>query len=231
MFIEHRIYSLTTASLPEYYAAFGAKGYKLHTDIVPCLGWYFSEAGMQSQMVSLWRYESLVDRMRRRSDLSANPEWQAIMAKVRPMVVNVENRLMLPVSFWDGKRPTIKPVLPKDGKGKLTSKDIPDTVPFIEHRTYTLKPAKVQQYLDTLGADGFAMIETHAPCVGFYRTEAGALNQLISMWQFDSFEQRMERRAELAARPDWRKKVGPLADFVERIESKLLFCVPFYPGA
>ena len=106
--------------------------------------------------------------------------------------------------------------------------DVPQDVPFIEHRIYTLKPGSTHRYLEMYGAEGFAIHETHAPCVGFYYTEAGALFQLISMWQFDSFEQRLERRAELNARADWRERMGGMSALVDRIESKFLLPAPFW---
>ena len=66
-----------------------------------------------------------------------------------------------------------------------------------------------------------------APCVGFYYTEAGALFQLISLWQFDSFEQRLERRAELKRESRLESRMGKLSPLVDRIESKFLLLAPF----
>jgi hypothetical protein len=109
----------------------------------------------------------------------------------------------------------------------IDAADVPPNTPFIEHRIYTLKPGTTHRYLETYGAAGFAIHETHAPCAGFYYTEAGALFQLISMWQFDSFEQRLERRAELNARTDWTARMEKLSPLVDRIESKFLLLAPF----
>lgn len=228
MFIEHRIYSLHTAALNEYFAAFGQRGYDLHNEVVPCLGWYYSDVGPQYQMVTMWQYDSLVDRMRKRATLGAHPEWRAIIGKVKLLVRDIETRYMLPLPYWQPKKPTIKPVHAKDGSWTLGPQDYPDTMPFIEHRTYTLKPSTLQRYIDTLGPDGLAVLDEHLSCVGFYRTEAGALYQLISMWQFDSFADRAAKRAALSKRPEWQKKVAILGDFIERAESKFLFCAPFY---
>jgi hypothetical protein len=235
MFIEHRTYCLKPGGLSQYFSVFGDRGFELHELMAPCLGWYYSEAGPLFQMVSLWHYDSFAQRLQRRAQLYAMPEWRDLMAQVQPLVNAVESRLVLPVSYWHGRGPTLTGLMPAGAaSGGLTSAaaveahDVPPDVPFIEHRTYTLKPGATHRYLEIYGAEGFAIHETHAPCVGFYTTEAGALFQLVSLWQFDSFEQRLERRAALNARPDWRERMEALSPLVDRIESKLLLPAPFW---
>lgn len=99
---------------------------------------------------------------------------------------------------------------------------------FIEHRTYSIKPGRMHEYLAQYGEEGFRIHKTHAPCVGFYTTEAGSLFQVISMWQHNSFEERLARRAELNARKDWQERMKGMTQLVDRIESKLLVPAPFY---
>lgn len=235
MFIEHRTYTLIPGALSQYFRDFGDRGFELHEMIAPCLGWYYSEAGKLFEMTSLWRYDSFAQRLQRRAALYAMPEWRDLMLRVQPLVTAIENRLVLPAPFWHGRGPKLGgSVMPAgvaapdiSGDAAIDASGAPPDVPFIEHRIYTLKPGSTQRYLEIYGADGFAIHETHAPCVGFYYTEAGALFQLISLWQFDSFEQRLERRAELNAKADWRALMAELAPFVDRIESKFLLPAPF----
>ena len=99
---------------------------------------------------------------------------------------------------------------------------------FIEHRTYSVKPGRLQEYLEIYGADGFALHQTHAPCVGYYTSEAGKLFQIISMWKHNSFEERLERRAELVKHPVWQAKMSKMTTLVDQIESRLLVPAPFY---
>ena len=75
---------------------------------------------------------------------------------------------------------------------------------FIEHRTYTIKPGQVASYLDDYGRTGWAEHSAHTPCVGHYYTEAGNLFRLITMWRYESFEDRIAKRAALNAQPGWR---------------------------
>ena len=234
MFIEHRTYTLKPGALSQYFSMFGDRGFELHEQMAPCLGWYYSEAGKLFEMTSLWRYDSFGQRLQRRAALCANPEWLDLMGRVQPLVTALESRLVLPAPFWHGRGPKLGSQMPAgttssglSSTAAIDADDVPPDTPFIEHRIYTLKPGTTHRYLETYGADGFAIHETHAPCAGFYYTEAGALFQLISMWQFDSFEQRLERRAELNARTDWIARMKNLSPLVDRIESKFLLLAPF----
>jgi hypothetical protein len=49
----------------------------------------------------MWGYESLDDRFERRKLLQASPIWQAYAQKMRPLVVNVENKLLVPAPFFE----------------------------------------------------------------------------------------------------------------------------------
>lgn len=234
MFIEHRTYTLKPGSLSQYFSLFGDRGFELHEQMAPCHGWYYSEAGKLFEMTSLWHYDSFAQRLQRRARLFALAEWRDLMAQVQPLVTGLENRLVLPAPFWHGRAPAFSGLMPAgataaglSSDAALDPDDVPADVPFIEHRIYTLKPGTTHRYLELYGADGFAIHETHAPCVGFYYTEAGALFQLISMWQFDSFEQRLERRAALNARTDWKERMAAISPLVDRIESKFLMLAPF----
>ena len=216
MFIEHRTYSLRPGMLHDYFEGFGARGLELNRRAAELIGWYHSEAGDLFQMVGLWRHESFADRLRKKAALYEDPEWRDIMGRVQPFVQRIESRFCTQMPFWHGR-----PGAPGAADGSS----------FIEHRIYQLRPGATHAYLQEYGQDGFDLHETHAPCVGFYMTEAGALFQLVSMWRFDSFEQRIERRAELNANPLWQAKMGPMSTMVERIESKFILPVPFWNEA
>lgn len=234
MFIEHRTYSLKPGTLSQYFSTFGDRGFEMHERMAPCLGWYYSEAGKLFEMTSLWRYESFAQRLQHRAALFADPEWRDLMARVQPLVTAIESRLVLPAPFWHGRTPKLGGLMPAgatapglSSAAAVDASGIPPESPFIEHRIYTLKPGATHRYLEIYGAEGLAIHETHAPCVGYYYTEAGALFQLITLWQFDSFEQRLDRRAALNARADWQARMEKMSPLVDRIESKFLLLAPF----
>lgn len=100
MIVEERIYKLMPGKVPEYLKAYEAEGLAIQKGILGTMVGYFStEFGPLNQIVHLWAYRDLADREARRRKLNADAGWQTYVAKVRPFVVNQENKLLLPASF------------------------------------------------------------------------------------------------------------------------------------
>jgi hypothetical protein len=47
----------------------------------------------------MWAYEDLADRAARRATLLSDPRWKAYSAKVTPLLLNQENRILVPAPF------------------------------------------------------------------------------------------------------------------------------------
>src|SRR5689334_14136706 len=99
---------------------------------------------------------------------------------------------------------------------------------FIEHRTYTIQPGRLQEYLDIYGKSGWEAHNAHSQCLGHYYTDAGAMNRVISMWQYDSLEDRAERGKRLRADPVWQAAFSKFAPLVVDLQSNLLLPSPFW---
>jgi len=99
---------------------------------------------------------------------------------------------------------------------------------IVEMRTYTLHPGKVGPYLKLYEAEG---LETQkrilGHLVGYYSTEIGDVNQIVHLWAYDSFEERLKRRAALFADPTWLAYVPKIVGFLIKQESKILTPAPF----
>ena len=95
---------------------------------------------------------------------------------------------------------------------------------FIEHRTYQLKTSAAAAYFELFGTDGLALQVEHlkARCVGHYLTEVGPLSQIIVIWEYESYESRLEGRRRLYADPRWRTIVDQVSPLIELIETKAL---------
>ncbi|CAM5463494.1 NIPSNAP family protein [Eoetvoesiella caeni] len=102
---------------------------------------------------------------------------------------------------------------------------------FIEHRTYAIQPGKLQEYLNVYGEFGWEAHSNHTPCKGHYYTEAGAMNRVISLWQYDSLADRAERGKQLRADPRWQDAFAKIAPLVMDIQSNLLLPSPFWSPA
>ena len=101
---------------------------------------------------------------------------------------------------------------------------------IVEERIYTVQVGKVPEYLRIYEAEGLAVQTRHLPrMVGYFSTEAGPLNQIIHLWAYDSFEQRVERRAAMMADPEWQAYLAKIRPLIVSQETKLLIPAPFSP--
>ena len=104
MIVEERIYTLEGGQAAAYLAAYEAEGMAIQKPILGrMVGYYATEFGPLNQVIHLWAYEDLAERTERRARLVADPRWKAYAAKVRPMVLRQENKLLLPAPFMKVK--------------------------------------------------------------------------------------------------------------------------------
>jgi hypothetical protein len=98
--VEERTYTLEVGKVPEYLRLYEEEGLAIQTRILPRMVGYFStELGTLNQVVHLWAYEDFEERTRKRAELVADEHWQAYVAKVRPLILHQENRILIPAPF------------------------------------------------------------------------------------------------------------------------------------
>ena len=95
---------------------------------------------------------------------------------------------------------------------------------IIEERIYILHTHfSTKDYFDIYKADGAALqIETLGGLLGYYTTEVGELNAIVSLWQYDSFEERQRRRAVLAASPQWQGYLDKVRPMIRQMSNRLM---------
>ncbi|MGB0091357.1 MAG: NIPSNAP family protein [Solirubrobacteraceae bacterium] len=105
-----------------------------------------------------------------------------------------------------------------------------DRVMIVEMREYTLHPGKVPEYLKLYEHEGLEIQrEILGRMVGYYSTEVGpSLNQVVHMWAYDSFEDRVQRRARLAANPSWQAYVQKIRPMLVEQRNRVLRPAPFF---
>lgn len=107
MLVEQRTYDILPARVPDFYALYQAHGLAVQVrHLGRMLGYYSSEFGMLNQIVHLWGYESLDERTLRRTALFADEEWCDYFAKVLPLIVRQESRILAPAPFAAHDRPS-----------------------------------------------------------------------------------------------------------------------------
>lgn len=99
--IEERCYVLHTSVTPaDYLKLYEAEGLAVQSESLGSpLGYFATETGELNAVVSLWRYESFEDRQARRAKLASQQAWKDYLAKVRPMIGSMSNRLLSPAAF------------------------------------------------------------------------------------------------------------------------------------
>ena len=100
MIVEERIYTLHPGKVPEMVKLYGEEGLALQQKYLgKFLGYFTCETGNLNQVVFLWGYDSIDDRAARRDRMAKDPEWQAYLKKVVPLLQKQENKLLRPTAF------------------------------------------------------------------------------------------------------------------------------------
>ncbi|MBV8031503.1 MAG: NIPSNAP family protein [Betaproteobacteria bacterium] len=101
MYVEERMYTLQVGKSAEYIKNYQEHGLAVQLRHLPHLvGYYFTEVGPQNMIVHLWAYEDLNQRERCRAALQADPDWQAYIARNRPLTVSQETRILKCAPFF-----------------------------------------------------------------------------------------------------------------------------------
>lgn len=101
---------------------------------------------------------------------------------------------------------------------------------IFEMRTYTLKIGKLYDYTHHFEKVGMPIISKYLELVGYWHTEIGELNQVITIWAYGDLNDRATKRAELSKDEAWRidfiPKAGPM---LEKQQSKIITPAQFSP--
>ncbi len=94
MYVEERMYLLHPGKAPEYFKHYEEVGMKVQLRHLPNLvGYYLTEAGLQNLVTHMWAYDDLNQREKMRAAMQADPEWQAYLPRIRPLIVTQETRI------------------------------------------------------------------------------------------------------------------------------------------
>ena len=101
MYVEERMYTLQVGKSAEYLKNYEEYGLAIQLRHLPHLvGYYFTEVGPQNLIVHLWAYESLDQREKCRAAMQKDPDWQAYLAKNRPLMLSQDTRILKCAPFF-----------------------------------------------------------------------------------------------------------------------------------
>ncbi len=100
---------------------------------------------------------------------------------------------------------------------------------IVEMREYTLAPGNVPAYFKLYAAEGLAIQrEILGRNLGYYSTEIGpSINQVVHLWAYESFDDRLVRRERLQAHPDWQAYVQKVRPMIVTQTNRILNPAPF----
>ncbi|HZO63220.1 MAG TPA: NIPSNAP family protein [Gaiellaceae bacterium] len=100
MIVEQRDYHVYTGRLNELVGLYESEGIALQERYLGRLvGAFTTDVGKLSTYTHMWAYEGYDDRIRRRSELQADDDWKAFLARIQPLIHTQENRILIPTSF------------------------------------------------------------------------------------------------------------------------------------
>jgi hypothetical protein len=102
---------------------------------------------------------------------------------------------------------------------------------ILDHRTYTLHPGKLNEFLKFYETEGWPVQTEHLgkPHGWFVSHDIGDLNQVIHIWKYENLSEREQKRAKLAADPRWQAYLSKAGHFFQHQQNKVLRGTPFFP--
>ena len=99
-----------------------------------------------------------------------------------------------------------------------------------EMRIYTVKVGKMNQYIKHFEKIGLPIISKYSKLIGYWYTETGVLNQVIHIWEYENFNERIEKRKALYDDNEWLENFIPTAlQMLEKQESRIMNATSFSP--
>jgi NIPSNAP len=101
---------------------------------------------------------------------------------------------------------------------------------IVEQRDYHVYPGKLPEVLRLYEEEGIPIQqEILGALVGAFTTEIGALSTYSTLWRYDSFAEREEKRARLQADPRWKAFLAQVQPLFHRQQNRILVPTSFSP--
>jgi hypothetical protein len=101
---------------------------------------------------------------------------------------------------------------------------------IIDHRVYTIKPNRLNQFLETYERLALPLQRKYlGEPYGFFVSHIGPLSRVVHLWQYESLADRELRRDAMEADPEWNvyRRVALEEDTLVDMEDQILRPVPF----
>jgi hypothetical protein len=103
---------------------------------------------------------------------------------------------------------------------------------IVEQRDYHVHTGKLSELVRLYADEGIAIQqEVLGGLLGVFTTDVGALSTYTSLWGYESFADREERRAVLQARSDWQGFLARIQPLIHTQQNRILVPTSFSPIA
>ena len=100
MLVEMRRYRLVPGEIHQYVKLYKDEGYAIQSrHLGHPIGYYAPISGNQNEVTHLWKYDDQSDRDTRRAALFSDQEWLNFIAKVKPMILDMQSDFLQPVQL------------------------------------------------------------------------------------------------------------------------------------
>jgi hypothetical protein len=101
---------------------------------------------------------------------------------------------------------------------------------IVEQRDYHVYTGKLAELVRLYETEGIAVQqEILGGFIGAFTTEIGALSTYTSMWRYESFDEREQRRARLQADERWKAFLPKIQPLIHTQQNRILVPTSFSP--
>jgi NIPSNAP protein len=101
---------------------------------------------------------------------------------------------------------------------------------IVEQRDYHVFTGKLAELVRLYETEGIAVQqEILGGLIGAFTTDIGALSTYTSMWRYESFDEREQRRARLQADERWKAFLPKIQPLIHTQQNRILVPTPFSP--
>jgi hypothetical protein len=101
---------------------------------------------------------------------------------------------------------------------------------IVEQRDYHVFTGKLPELVKLYETEGIEIQQRIlGNLIGVFTTDIGALSTYTSMWGYDNFAQREERRAQLQADDGWKTFLGKIQPLIHTQQNRILIPTSFSP--
>jgi NIPSNAP len=101
---------------------------------------------------------------------------------------------------------------------------------IVEQRDYHVFTGKLNELVKLYADEGIELQQRYlGNLLGVFTTDIGALSTYTSMWGYDSYGEREERRAQLQADDAWKAFLAKIQPLIHTQQNRILIPTAFSP--